>query len=151
MDLKLVLFTTIILSYKVRTGVSRSIQKRSLFQLCDLIYYHSQQSCLVVNDYGCFCGLGQHGHNPLDNIDRCCYEHDICYGNLNRCHWYLPQLTHYWYTCDDRTVICMCTGNWYCQQDVCECDLKFAQCLKDALRDTEYNSTYKNYDLSLCL
>ncbi|OWF45540.1 basic phospholipase A2 4-like [Mizuhopecten yessoensis] len=151
MELKVFVFSAVIVLYKVRLVCSRSIQKRSVFQLCNLIQFHSDVSCLTVNDYGCFCGLGQNGDQPLDNIDRCCYEHDTCYGDLNRCYWYIPQLLHYWYTCDHETETCTCTGNWLCQHDVCECDLQFARCLKDAFSNTEYNVAYKNYNLSRCV
>ncbi|XP_069104330.1 basic phospholipase A2 3-like [Argopecten irradians] len=152
MELKWILImTAVFLLYEVRTTCCRMIQKRSVFQLCDLIEFHSDVSCYTVNDYGCFCGLGQNGHRPLDNIDRCCYEHDGCYGNLARCYLYLPQLFHYWYSCDQSTQSCSCTDNWPCLQDVCECDLQLARCLKSAFNNTDYNVAYKNYKLSRCV
>lgn len=48
---------------------SKSIQKRSIFQLCTLIDYYTNRSCTDYNDYGCFCGYGQEGRKAVDKTD----------------------------------------------------------------------------------
>jgi hypothetical protein len=48
---------------------SKSLQKRSIFQLCTLIDYYTNRSCTDYNDYGCFCGYGQEGRKAVDKTD----------------------------------------------------------------------------------
>ena len=46
------------------------IVKRNAFQLCDLIKSFTGRFCLKYNPYGCFCGYGQEGTEPLDSADK---------------------------------------------------------------------------------
>ena len=32
--------------------------------------------------YGNWCGFGNNGQTPIDNIDACCKNHDVCYDNV---------------------------------------------------------------------
>ncbi|ESO83429.1 hypothetical protein LOTGIDRAFT_222658 [Lottia gigantea] len=127
---------------------SHSRHKRTIFQLCGLINYYTGISCWNYNDYGCFCGLGNSGHKPVDNSDACCRKHDNCYGRLN-CYWYYPQWIGYEIDCNNSTCACQDDPvDYACARSVCECDLRLAQCLRDA--SPTYNEHYKNYDRVLC-
>ena len=36
-------------------------------------------SLLSMSHYGHWCGVGNDGQEPLDNMDECCKQHDGCY------------------------------------------------------------------------
>ena len=57
------------LSIAVIQTEAKSLQKRSIFQLCTLINYYTNRSCTDYNDYGCFCGYGQEGRKAVDKTD----------------------------------------------------------------------------------
>ncbi|CAI9734183.1 basic phospholipase A2-like [Octopus vulgaris] len=82
--------------------------KRSFLDNCKLIETYTNKTCKQFYGYGCFCGLGSRGKKPLDSIDQCCFDHDLCYGSINCNLLYLP-LTHYTYHC--YTHYCACTDN----------------------------------------
>ena len=46
------------------------IVKRNALQLCNLINRFADRSCWKYNPYGCFCGYGQEGTQPLDTADK---------------------------------------------------------------------------------
>ncbi|XP_059171130.1 basic phospholipase A2-like isoform X2 [Physella acuta] len=121
-------------------------QKRHLLQMCELIVSHTNRSCLDYNNYGCFCGLGMTGGEPVDAIDGCCHEHDLCYGRV-RCFWFYPQLVGYQVTCQGD--LCTCEDHYLfspCAHTTCQCDVEFSQCLARY----EYNLGFKNYDRLQC-
>ena len=51
-------------------GSSVDRVRRNAFQLCSFINKYTLRSCLNYNPYGCFCGYGQQGTEPVDETDR---------------------------------------------------------------------------------
>ncbi|XP_045199146.1 basic phospholipase A2-like [Mercenaria mercenaria] len=120
--------------------------RRNAFQMCNLINMYTGISCLNYNPYGCFCGYGQRGSNPVDEADRCCKIHDDCYGDAhtkNHCYFWSGMFVGYTYDCKNG---CRCLDQEKCARKVCECDLQLADCLGKS----SFNVTYKEYDRSQC-
>ncbi|KAL5011171.1 hypothetical protein ScPMuIL_013476 [Solemya velum] len=122
-----------------------SIHKRNIFQLCDMIRFYTHRSCVDFNNYGCFCGYGQNGRKPLDQVDACCKKHDSCYGDV-ACYFFYPQFVTFQINCDAQNGTCQCLDTSACSRSVCECDKRFAECLQRA----QYNEIYHLYDRELC-
>ncbi|XP_048240515.1 acidic phospholipase A2-like [Haliotis rufescens] len=125
---------------------SHSIQKRTILQMCGLITLHTNRSCLEYNGYGCFCGLGNQGRKPLDDVDTCCRKHDNCYGEVS-CFWFYPQWVGYGVQCDGSN--CRCTDSPVhnaCAYTTCRCDLRLAECLGEA----DFHGYYQRYNRQLC-
>ncbi|KAL8566296.1 hypothetical protein ACOMHN_028953 [Nucella lapillus] len=137
-------------SIQARGGPRRALRRsrRSLFQMCDLIQRHTSRSCLDYYDYGCFCGLGNAGNETkhLDEADACCRLHDSCYAQVT-CFWTYPQFVGYSVDCDEGGCRCQDSPYWSpCAHSVCECDLRFAECLGRA----PYNEMYRSYGWEQC-
>lgn len=125
--------------------VSR-VSKRSILAICDMIHTYTNRSCTDFNQYGCFCGIGSHGSKPLDAIDRCCYDHDLCYGSFH-CHWFYYPFVPYDYSCN--SDYCMCTSNpKMCGSIICECDIQLSECFAHNIH--LYNQRLKNIDENKC-
>uniref|UniRef100_A0A8W8J438 Phospholipase A2 n=3 Tax=Magallana gigas TaxID=29159 RepID=A0A8W8J438_MAGGI len=140
-------FTTVlvVLLVSVYPGESKTVHKRSVFQMCELVQFYTGNSCYDYNDYGCFCGYGQVGYKAVDRVDGCCRKHDSCYGRVN-CYFgaqFVPFVT----SCNSTTQECQCTDPaGSCARDVCDCDLEFAACL----RGQPVHSVFMNYDRTQC-
>ncbi|KAK6982307.1 Phospholipase A2 major isoenzyme, partial [Biomphalaria glabrata] len=119
-------------------------QRRNVFQLCRVIRKYTNNSCFDYNNYGCFCGLRSRGSHPVDDVDRCCLEHDHCFTSL-RCT--LLSFTTYSMKCSGSK--CTCTTDsktTSCRYRSCQCDIKFGECLQVA----RYNKKHKNFNTLRC-
>ncbi|KAK8751810.1 hypothetical protein OTU49_010409, partial [Cherax quadricarinatus] len=79
--------------------------------------------------YGNWCGRGGRSA-PVDNLDRCCLDHDKCYGRLVRqCPdvWDKPYDRMYAWTLLQEKVVCVRSES-YCVNHVCDCDRQAANC-----------------------
>ncbi|XP_030621867.1 phospholipase A2, minor isoenzyme-like [Chanos chanos] len=125
----------------------------------DLIQFREMIKCTLPNsspledfgNYGCYCGLGGEG-TPVDELDRCCFVHDGCYGdalNLDACRPVIdnPYTNRYDFQCNEtsRTVTCLSSNN-ECDMFICECDRKAAECFAS----TPYNTSNNNVPDSVC-
>ncbi|XP_071477672.1 basic phospholipase A2 homolog LmutTX-like [Diadema antillarum] len=134
--------------YHVQAAAFR--ERRSLWELNTLINCFTGRSGLLYNGYGCWCGFGGSGR-PVDGIDRCCMEHDNCYGRLQSedCGVYF---LNYGYTkrdCGQRNVKAVsCTDNIGCGRELCECDKQLAKCL--LINVDSYNKAFANFEKSFC-
>ncbi|XP_019616702.1 PREDICTED: phospholipase A2 A2-actitoxin-Ucs2a-like [Branchiostoma belcheri] len=99
----------------------RHRQKRSFVQYGMMIHAVTGRNPLDFNDYGCYCGLGGSG-TPVDNIDKCCQDHDQCYDSTS-----LPKITTYTYIASPGSVTCQDPPGSN-ERAVCECDRVSALC-----------------------
>ncbi|XP_042206944.1 phospholipase A2 A2-actitoxin-Ucs2a-like isoform X2 [Homarus americanus] len=84
--------------------------------------------------YGNWCGRGGRSA-PVDNLDRCCLDHDKCYGRLvSQCPdvWDKPYDRMYAWSLLNEKVVCVRSES-YCVNHVCECDRQAAQCFQHYL------------------
>lgn len=126
----------------------RNRNRRSVIGMEQVIKCATQSSSSIVvlekyNCYGCYCGLGGQGE-PIDEIDRCCYNHDDCYGiaysKTGPCIAWLGEvyLVPYNFDCVEEdfanktrkfTPVCK-SALTKCGRASCECDAEFAKCLQ---------------------
>ncbi|XP_022246741.1 basic phospholipase A2 2-like [Limulus polyphemus] len=112
---------------KVRTARAR----RSILQLANVLHCVTGCNPLTYKGYGCYCGYMGKGE-PVDEIDRCCLEHDWCYA-YSAC----PQLLVYFVSYQFQCVVpgyARCRDDSYsmaseCAAQLCECDRNFAHCV----------------------
>ncbi|CAL1529354.1 unnamed protein product [Lymnaea stagnalis] len=146
--LALLYFAALMVSAGPLASMTRShVSKRSIVQLCEVLEATTDKSCLKFNNYGCFCGYGSVGSNPVDGVDRCCMIHDHCYHSL-QCHWFSdPHLTVYSVNYTDRVATCLDSPTlWPCAYKACRCDVQFAACVATA----NYNDSYRRYNKVMC-
>nr|ABU68547.1 PLA2(IIA)-Aze1 [Azemiops feae] len=91
----------------------------------------------TYGSYGCYCSWEGQGQ-PKDATDRCCFEHNCCYGKVTGCD---PEIDHYNYSRTNGVIVC--GVGTPCQNQMCECDKAGAICLRDNLGT--YNEEYANY------
>ncbi|KAL3882431.1 hypothetical protein ACJMK2_028770 [Sinanodonta woodiana] len=135
-------FLTILAGFKVE---GHGVHRRNVIQMCNMVNYYTERTCLEFDRYGCFCGYGQEGRKPLDDVDECCKVHDDCYGEVH-CSIWSGLVVGYQYDCSQLSRECECSDKDLCANSVCQCDLKFSECLQRA----KYNHSYKGYDKRLC-
>jgi hypothetical protein len=90
--------------------------------------------------HGCFCGATDHetlnklqqGHHTVDNFDKLCLHHDLCYINARKfqCAGWKPHYIHYtWYLSPFDGLLKCGLGlfNYHsdCMEAVCQCDTIF--------------------------
>ncbi|XP_022079377.1 phospholipase A2 AP-PLA2-I-like [Acanthaster planci] len=116
---------------------------------------------LEYNGYGCYCGRGGKG-TPLDDTDRCCKQHDECYGRATDemgCWGIETYATTYDYTKSEVsgkcTIKCKKESDywWYtirkkCKAFICECDRIGAQCFAD--KRSTFNRSLIGYTKDKC-
>lgn len=79
--------------------------------------------------YGNWCGRGGRSA-PVDNLDRCCLDHETCYGRaVRQCPdvWKKPYQRMYAWTFLEDEVVCVRSEST-CVNKVCECDRLAGQC-----------------------
>jgi len=148
---KIRLWTFLFLCLLVLINAESKRRKRALTDMAGLVQCATQlPSKWAVfssyNCYGCYCGFAGTGE-PVDEIDRCCKEHDACYGRLNekRCTWWLGQV--YWHSYEFECVqgsvdlpTALGTKSNYtprctsassdCARGACDCDVIYGNCLR---------------------
>ncbi|XP_022779853.1 phospholipase A2 A2-actitoxin-Cgg2a-like [Stylophora pistillata] len=101
--------------------------------------------------YGCWCGYGGKGQ-PVDDLDRCCYVHDMCYNKLQSdvCPFKKAVYTLPYSTEKRRPLKCKPPSYyWYfkwCRYLLCKCDAEAARCFARS----HYDRRYKNYSQKYC-
>ncbi|XP_064164142.1 phospholipase A2-like [Anguilla rostrata] len=121
------------------SAVLSSPAPRALWQFRQMLVCTMPDSwpLLDYTDYGCYCGKGGSG-SPVDDLDRCCYVHDMCYNKamqMDEC-WPIfdnPYTELYSYKCDKSTKTVTCNDrNDGCEKFICECDRQAAICFAGA-------------------
>jgi len=129
---------------------------RNAVELYDIIKTKTNCSFLELTslvNYGNWCGLGNNGETPIDNIDACCQNHDMCYDNVmnsGQCKLPHPSLVTYTWSPrnndnEDKTLVCNdCPSDSVnhktttrkeddesaqCSCQTCMCDVQLAECL----------------------
>ncbi|XP_002733530.1 acidic phospholipase A2 Cc1-PLA2-like [Saccoglossus kowalevskii] len=135
--------------------------RRNLAQLGDMVTCMTDANIVgTVRDYvgyGCFCGFGGEG-TPLDDTDKCCQEHDLCYdatvcGGLEQ---YGAWYDYETFNCDTDSAAIECKpadqyvddDDALCKAALCQCDADIAMCF--AKNQDTYNKDYRGYDNDLC-
>ncbi|KXJ14279.1 phospholipase A2 A2-actitoxin-Cgg2a [Exaiptasia diaphana] len=121
------------------------LDKRGFIQFYRLIREFTKRDPTDYWNYGCWCGLGGKG-TPLDETDRCCKEHDLCFNQLTRsriCGRYEVYRKNYYHT----GLKCY-TGWWSsrCGRGICKCDVAAVKCF----RRSRFNKSYRKYKKSQC-
>ena len=89
--------------------------------------------------HGHYCGPGNDGGTPVDEVDACCKTHDHCYSGVNL-YWvpyspYYPQISNSYISiyqwsgqAKDGTLACNNAGGSKLFK-LCQCDTVFADCI----------------------
>ncbi|XP_045600644.1 uncharacterized protein [Procambarus clarkii] len=96
-------------------------------------FYASEEPTKFIY-YGNWCGKGGRSA-PVDNLDRCCLDHDKCYGRLVRqCPdvWDKPYGRMYAWTLLEQETVCVRSES-FCVNHVCDCDRQAAKCFNHYL------------------
>ncbi|KAI5634231.1 phospholipase a2 domain-containing protein [Phthorimaea operculella] len=109
--------------------------KRGVLHLYNMMYCATGCEPLAYKGYGCYCGFLGSGR-PTDGIDRCCKMHDECYENIY-CPFFTVYFQPYYWKCYKGQPLCA-KENYHtqhqfingCAARLCECDRKFAMCVK---------------------
>merc|ERR1719186_1727911 len=141
----------------------QSGRERNLVQVYEMLEEETNCTFLELvslTDYGNWCGLGNNGREPVDEMDACCKVHDLCYDqveNSDSCLSPHPLLvTYQWKRTGNVTLVCddcddhntsnktvkkltpTRTRNKLepdtpdCSCAVCRCDVELANCLKQS-------------------
>ncbi len=145
----LIIFLTFFIQIYASRSVNRSKRNtiqfgRMISHLLNLGSFIPLEAFEMFNGYGCWCGIGGSG-KPVDEIDKCCLEHDQCYDKviLNKCKYNkLP----YWVLYDKETshgqIVCT-DENETCDYKTCQCDKLAAECF--AKNYASYNQSNIDY------
>nr|ABU63166.1 phospholipase A2 precursor BF-42 [Bungarus fasciatus] len=105
-------------------------QPLNLFQFENMIECAGTRSWTHYVSYGCYCGYGGSG-TPVDELDRCCYVHDHCYGEAEKIFKCNPKTKTYSYTCN-KPDLTRTDAKGTCERFVCDCDRAAAICFAAA-------------------
>ncbi|XP_069104050.1 acidic phospholipase A2 Cc1-PLA2-like isoform X2 [Argopecten irradians] len=130
----------------VVSGGATSRWRRSLPQLGKMIRTVTGKSGLDFNGYGRWCGYGGAG-DPVDEIDRCCMGHDLCYDKIynTACNSTKGEIvttytTFYNWTLTDGHI--QCNDVSPCQHALCSCDRQATTCF--ALNMASYDNAKRS-------
>ncbi|CAK1579095.1 unnamed protein product [Parnassius mnemosyne] len=117
------------------TNKNENRGKRGVLHLYNMILCATGCEPLAYKGYGCYCGFLGSGR-PTDGIDNCCRLHDECYENIY-CPFFTVYFQPYYWKCYRNRPLCALenyqTRNQFingCAARLCECDRKFAMCVK---------------------
>jgi len=121
--------------------------RRSISEFGDMIRKHVQREALLYNSYGNFCGAGSPLDNdtivPVDEVDRCCLGHDLCYRATRTAEcadsWLGPYFARYSWEHSDGNITCGDDPDT-CGRALCDCDKSTCECFAQH----PYNETYKH-------
>ncbi|XP_072346365.1 acidic phospholipase A2 E-like isoform X2 [Scyliorhinus torazame] len=102
-------------------------------------------------NYGCFCGIGGNGKQPVDDFDRCCQGHKDCYREAGIMGCPIFHKLHR-STCENGILKCaafsVTSHDAECVEKMCDCNMATALCLKE--NSDKYNPKFVDYDRNLC-
>ncbi|XP_078082959.1 phospholipase A2, minor isoenzyme-like [Mustelus asterias] len=140
---------SLVLTMLLAAAASARVTPYSLLQFRKMILCVLPESSPILdyNGYGCNCGFGGTG-TYIDELDKCCLEHDRCYRQAKKDHCrYLidsPYFEVYYSSCAGNKI--NCSGkNDPCESDICNCDRTAAICFSQS----KYNKENKNLDRDL--
>ena len=84
--------------------------------------------------YGCYCGKGNAGGEPVDDVDECCKTHDDAYDDAPEdcdCTEIFSGTSRYTYDCDDGDPTF--TGGGSCAEYCFDADKAAAECFAEAV------------------
>ncbi|KPJ00070.1 Phospholipase A2 [Papilio xuthus] len=120
---------------KMYTNKNENRGKRGVLHLYNMIFCATGCEPLAYKGYGCYCGFLGSGR-PTDGIDNCCRLHDECYENIY-CPFYTVYFQPYYWKCYHNQPLCALENYQTrhniingCAARLCECDRKFAMCVK---------------------
>ncbi|KAM5198998.1 group 10 secretory phospholipase A2 isoform 3-T5 [Hipposideros larvatus] len=93
------------MSIVLDTSLKSHVHRRGLIELAETIDCVGPRSPLAYVSYGCYCGLGGHGH-PLDAIDWCCHHHDCCYQHAHEEAGCKTKVEPYSWKCVNQSIVC---------------------------------------------
>lgn len=114
-----------------------------LFQLYKITKYVTNRSPLDYVNYGCYCGVSGFGE-PVDEIDKCCQQHDRCYHETKKLGNCSPKVTSYKFKLDDNKAFCTDDKN-QCKFKTCECDRNVTLCFSLQTYNPKYKKNALNY------
>lgn len=117
--MKLFLFASIL-------GLFLASSSANLINFYNMIIHTTKRNPLDYVNYGCYCGFRGLG-DPIDELDQCCYEHDLCYREARKLDKCSPELIQYEYSLADKEPYCLADNN-ECKYKTCECDRIAAIC-----------------------
>ncbi|XP_031553863.1 phospholipase A2 A2-actitoxin-Cgg2a-like [Actinia tenebrosa] len=122
------------------------VSKRSVLQFYTMIRSQTGRDPKDYMGYGCWCGYGGKGR-PVDEVDRCCQQHDWCYNRLYKtrriCGRYEIYHKNYYYSG------LKCYKGWLssrCGRSLCACDVAAVKCFKR----NRFNNRYKDWNKKSC-
>lgn len=121
-------------------------RRRYIGQFGDMIRLSTNRDAFHFNNYGNYCGLGgDERTDPVDGIDRCCKNHDNCYGTVDKsvCNWSWLGALFISYSWGDLTGAIECFDTDRCRYSVCLCDKLAAECFAK----NSYNNLHKKKSL----
>ncbi|WKX94314.1 hypothetical protein Q1695_011511 [Nippostrongylus brasiliensis] len=126
---QVLLFSVLISSLAAKSSTSRE-RLQALWNLEEESECVLHYRALVYNNYGCWCGVGG-SHEPVDEIDRCCMNHDKCYDAAvdNKVCFDVPweYVDSYKWKCVNGTAICA-EAQDDCKSALCACDVAVVNC-----------------------